>query len=148
MAQTLAAANSRATESELENLPTLISRLGSQVTELLDTQIDLLKTEVREEALVYVHGGAMVALGALVAAVGFALVNVAGALLVSFFFARYGMSTAASYAAGFATTGLFYLIVGGGIAMVMKNRLARHNPAPTRTIEELRKDKQWLKKEL
>jgi hypothetical protein len=31
---------------------------------------------------------------------------------------------------------------------VMKNRLAALSPAPERTIEEFRKDKQWLKKEL
>jgi general stress protein CsbA len=75
-------------------------------------------------------------------------VNVAIALGVSLLFASYGISTTASYAVGFVTTGLFYLVVGGIVAMAMKNRLTQHNPAPTRTINELRKDKQWLTKEL
>jgi uncharacterized membrane protein YqjE len=132
----------------LESLPALLGRLGDQVTELVDTKIGLLKVEVKEEANIYLHGGVMIAAGGVIAAVGFALLNVAAALGVSLLFVRYGLTTTASYAAGFVSTGLFYLIVGGIITMVMKNRLTHHNPAPTRTIEELRKDKQWLKKEL
>ena len=149
MAQSIAVAPARTHgESELENLPALLGRLGDQVTELVDTKIDLLKVEVKEEANIYLHGGVMIAAGGVIAAVGFALVNVAIALGVSLLFVSYGMAATASYAAGFVTTGLFYLIVGGMVAMVMKNSLTRHNPAPARTIEELRKDKQWLTKEL
>ena len=149
MAQAIAVSPARThTEGELENLPALLGRLGDQVTELVDTKIDLLKVEVKEEANLYLHGGVMIAAAGVVAAVGFALLNVAIALGVSLLFANSGMATTASYAAGFVTTGLFYLIVGGIVAMVLKNRLMQHNPAPTRTIEELRKDKQWLTKEL
>jgi len=135
-------------ESELQQLPVLLGRLGDQVTELVDTKIGLLKVEVKEEAGVYLHGGAMIAAGGVVAAIGFALLNVAVALAVSLLIASNGVAPPMSYAAGFGATGLFYLIIGGLVAMVMKNRLARHNPAPDRTIAELRKDKQWLKKDL
>ena len=38
--------------------------------------------------------------------------------------------------------------VGGAIAFVMKGRLASHSAAPERSLEELRKDKLWLKKEI
>jgi hypothetical protein len=30
----------------------------------------------------------------------------------------------------------------------MKNKLAGYNPAPTTSLEEIRKDKQWLKNEM
>jgi uncharacterized membrane protein YqjE len=133
---------------DLPTLPTLIGRLGDQVSELVDTKIDLLKIEVKEEVNTYLHGSVIVAAGGVMAAVGFSLVNVAAALGASLLFARYGMASTASYVAGFVTTGLFYLVVGSIVVMVMKNRLAQHNPAPTRTIDELRKDKQWLTKEL
>lgn len=149
MAQATALAPARAhADTELENLPGLLGRLGEQVGELVDTKIDLLKVEVKEEANTYLHNGAMMAVGGVIAAIGFALVNVAAALGVSILFANYGLSPPASYAAGFVTTGLFYLIVGGIFAKTMKNRLTNHNPAPAVTIEELRKDKQWLTKEL
>jgi hypothetical protein len=41
-----------------------------------------------------------------------------------------------------------YLLLGGGIIVVNKNRLARRGIVPEKSIEELQKDKQWLKKEL
>jgi uncharacterized membrane protein YqjE len=149
VAQAVGLARARTeTENEIENLPALLNRLGDQVTELVDTKIDLLKVEVKEEANTYIQGGIMIGLGAVVAVVGFALVNVAVALAVSLFFASYGMPIPASYAAGFVTTGIFYLILGGIVITVMKNRLAKEPLVPTRTIEELRKDKQWLTKEL
>ena len=34
------------------------------------------------------------------------------------------------------------------IVMLMKNRLAKQDLVPERTVQELRKDKQWLKNEL
>jgi hypothetical protein len=34
------------------------------------------------------------------------------------------------------------------LVMTMKNRLAKQSLVPDRTIQELRKDKQWLKNEL
>jgi uncharacterized membrane protein YqjE len=149
VAQAVGLARARTeTENEIENLPVLLSRLGDQVTELVDTKIDLLKVEVKEEANTYIQGGIMIGLGAVVAVVGFALVNVAVALAVSLLFASYGMAIPASYAAGFVTTGIFYLILGGIVITVMKNRLAKEPLVPTRTVEELRKDKQWLTKEL
>ena len=89
MAQAMAVAPARTpAENELENLPSLLGRLGDQVTELVDTKIGLLKVEVKEEANTYLQGGVMIAAGGAIAAVGFALVNVAVALGVSLLFAR------------------------------------------------------------
>jgi branched-subunit amino acid permease len=89
----------------------------------------------------------MIAVGGVLAAIGFALLNVA----VAFFMARlffYSFTPPISYALGFVVTGVLYLVIGGILVVMMKNRLAALNPAPERTIEEFRKDKQWLKKEL
>ena len=58
------------------------------------------------------------------------------------------MSQAAKYAMGFVVTGLFYVVVGGIVILTVKNRLAKHDLVPSRTVEELRKDKQWVKNEL
>jgi uncharacterized membrane protein YqjE len=90
----------------------------------------------------------MIAFGAAVAVVGFALLNVAIAFAVSTLFAQANFSQPASYALGFVVTGGFYLLVGAIVILVMKSRLARHDLVPQRTIQELRKDKQWLKNEL
>jgi len=134
-------------ENSLENLPALLGRLGDQVTTLVDTKIDLLKVEVKEEANTYLHQGITILTAGVVAAVGFALLNVAAALGVSLLFVNAGLTPTASYALGFVVTGLFFLIIGGAVAVVTKNRVVAHDPVPQRTIEELRKDKQWLTKE-
>lgn len=131
-----------------ETLPNLLSRLGDDVMQLINSQLALFKVEVREEAQAYARGATMIAVGAVVATIGFALLNVAIAFGVSTLFAGAGFSQPASYALGFIVTGAFYLLVGGIVILVMKNRLAKQQLVPPRTVQELRKDKQWLKSEL
>ena len=134
--------------TENENLPSLFSRLGDDVMQLFDTKISLLKVELKEEANAYARSGAMIAVGGVIAAVGFALLNVAVAFGISVLLASADISQPARYAIGFLAAGVLYLIVGGIIVSTMKNRLARQSLVPDRTVEELRKDKQWLKNEI
>ena len=70
------------TPAENESLPNLISRLGEDIMQLVNSQLALLKVEIREEANAYARGAAMIAFGAAVAVVGFALLNVAIAFAV------------------------------------------------------------------
>jgi uncharacterized membrane protein YqjE len=142
-----APATTSMTGGDIEALPALVGRLGDDVMKLLDTKLSLLKVEVKEDADAYIRGGVMIGIGGVVAAVGFALLNVAVALGVAALMPE-DWSQPARYAVGFVITGLVYLIIGGIIVMVMKNRLANRNPVPTRSVDELRKDKQWLKKEI
>jgi len=131
-----------------ESLPTLFGRLGDDVMELFNSQLALFKVEIKEEANAYARGVTMIAVGAVIAVVGFALLNVAIAFAVSTLFAQANFSQPASYALGFVVTGAFYLIVGAILVMLMKSRLAKQELVPQRTVQELRKDKQWLKNEL
>ena len=131
-----------------DNLPTLFSRLGDDVMQLFDTKISLLKVEIKEEANAYARGGIMIAVGGIIAAIGFALLNVALAFGISTLFADASLSQPAKYAIGFVSAGVLYLIVGAIIVSVVKSKLANQHLVPDRTVEELRKDKQWLKKEL
>jgi len=133
---------------DTESLPTLVSRLGDDVMQLFKSQLELFKVEIKEEANAYARGITMIAIGAVIATVGFALLNVAIAFAVSTLFAQANFSQPASYALGFVVTGAFYVLVGGIIVLLMKNRLAKQDLVPQRTVAELRKDKQWLKNEL
>jgi uncharacterized membrane protein YqjE len=116
--------------------------------QLFDTKMSLLKVELKEEANAYARGGAMIAVGGVIAAIGFALLNVAVAFGISILLASVDISQAARYAIGFLVAGALYLIVGGIIVSTMKKRLAKQSLVPDRTVEELRKDKQWLKNEI
>ena len=131
-----------------ESLPALVGRLGDDVMQLFDTKISLLKVEIKEEVSAVAKSGALIAAGGIIAAIGFALLNVAIAFGISTIFAGSNLSQPAQYAIGFLTTGLLYLIVGAIIVTTMKNRLAKQHLVPDRTVEELRKDKQWLKSEI
>ena len=131
-----------------ESLPALVGRLGDDVMQLFDTKISLLRVEIKEEVSAVARSGALIAAGGIIAAIGFALLNVAIAFGISTLFAGTNLSQPAQYAIGFLTTGLLYLIVGAIIVTAMKNRLAKQHLVPDRTVEELRKDKQWLKNEI
>ena len=134
--------------TDAESLPTLFSRLGDDVMQLFNSQLALFKVEIKEEASAYARGITMIAIGAVIAVVGFALLNVAIAFAVSTLFAQANFSQPASYALGFVVTGAFYVLVGAILVMLMKNRLGKQELVPQRTVAELRKDKQWLKNEL
>ena len=136
------------TRPDTESLPTLFSRLGEDVMDLFNSQLALFKVEIKEEASAYARGITMIGLGAVIATIGFALLNVAIAFGVSTLFAQANFSQPASYALGFVVTGAFYLLIGAIVVMVMKGRLAKQELMPRRTVAELRKDKQWLKNEL
>ena len=137
-----------ATRTDNEGLPNLFRRLGDDVMQLFNSQLALFKVEIKEEANAYARGVTMIAIGAVIATVGFALLNVAIAFAVSTLFAQANFSQPTSYALGFVVTGGFYVLVGAVVVMLMKNRLAKQDLVPQRTVAELRKDKQWLKNEL
>jgi len=136
------------TRNDNESLPNLLGRLGDDVMQLINSQLALFKVEIKEEASAYARHATFIAVGGAVAAIGFALLNVAIAFGVSTLFARANFSQPASYALGFVVTGVFYLLVGGIVVLAMKNRLAKQQLVPPMTAQELRKDKQWLKSEL
>ena len=133
---------------ETESIPSLVSRLGDDVMQLFKSQLELFKVEIKEEANAYARAITMIAVGAVIATVGFALLNVAIAFAVSTLFAQANFSQPASFALGFVVTGAFYVLIGGIMVLLMKNRLAKQDLVPQRTVAELRKDKQWLKNEL
>ena len=134
--------------TEIENLPVLLTRLGDDVTQLFDTKMSLLKVEVKEDVNTFLHAGVGIAVAAMVALIGFALASVAAALGISILLENTNLSQAGRYGLGFIIVGAVYLVVGTIVASIMKGRLSKQSLVPNRTVDELRKDKEWLKKEL
>jgi hypothetical protein len=131
-------------ESGGESLPGLLGRVGEDLATLLDAKLGLLKIEIEEDMRVYARGGAAIGVGSMIAAVGFALLNVGIAFIVSALFADTQLSLPMKYSLGFLITGASYLILGGGVMIVNKNRLAGRGIMPEESIKELQKDKEWL----
>jgi len=89
-----------------------------------------------------------ISVGSVIAAIGFVFVNVAAAFGISTLFSATSLSQPAKYALGFVLTGVTYLIVGGVVIAVIRARLSKQDLVPPRSVEELRKDRIWLKTEL
>ena len=134
-------------QADIESLPALFGRLSDSVMTLLDTKLSLLKVELKEDISAYIRGTVMILAGGIVAAVGFAIVNVAVALLIGWLLPE-TLDPTLRIALGFVITGALYLIIGAIVIMTAKNRMAKQGLTPERTVRELRKDKEWLKKEL
>ena len=130
------------------DLPAMLERLAGQVTKLFDQKLALLRIEVKEDVDAYVRGAVVMLAGGIVAAIGFALANVALAFVVSILFIHLNISQPAKYALGFITTGVIYLVIGSAVILVTKNRLAKQRLVPQRTLNELERDKEWLQREL
>src|SRR3989440_12475319 len=111
-ARAIAEVPTAAQKIDNENLPSLFSRLGDDVMQLFDTKMSLLKVELKEEANNYARGGAMIAVGGVIAAIGFALLNVALAFGIATLLSNIDIGQPAKYAIGFVTVGVLYLIVG------------------------------------
>lgn len=132
-------------QPDVQELPALFGRLSDGVMTLLDTKLSLLKVEIKEDADAYIRGGALIGIGGVIAAIGFALLNVAIAIFVSTLLPE-TWSQPLRYATGFVITGLLYLVIGGIIIVAMKNRLARRHLVPSRSVAELKRDKEWIQK--
>ena len=134
-------------ERAAETLPSLFTRLSDQITQLFDAKLTLLRVELKEELSTYLHGVIMIIAGAVVAVIGFALLNVAIAFLISMVFESTHMSQPARYALGFVITAALYLIAGSVVILKAKNRIAKQGIVPPRTAKELERDKEWLQKQ-
>jgi uncharacterized membrane protein YqjE len=137
----------RALERSDQSLTTLFSRLTDNFTELLDAKLQLLKTELKEEAISYAGWASLILGGGVIGVIGFALLNAGIAFLVSMLFDSTDLSPAARYGLGFIITALLYLVVATIIILVGKSRLAKQRMIPQRSALELKRDKQWLRKE-
>jgi uncharacterized membrane protein YqjE len=134
-------------ERAAETLPSLFARLGDQITQLFDAKLTLLRVELKEEINTYLRGVMMIIAGAVVAVIGFALLNVAIAFLISMLFESTHVSQPARYALGFIITAALYLVAGSVVVVKAKNRIAKQGIVPPRTAKELERDKEWLQKQ-
>jgi uncharacterized membrane protein YqjE len=133
---------------EIENLPVLLTRLGDDVMQLFDAKMRLLRVEVQEDVNAFLRASTVIAAAGMVALIGFSLASVALALGISTLLANSNLTQAGRYGVSFSIVGLVYLLIGTIIAAVMKGRLSKRSLVPDRTVNEFRKDQQWLKKEL
>jgi uncharacterized membrane protein YqjE len=118
----------------------LVNRLLEEILRLLDQKLTLLKLELREELGAAVRRTALLAIGGAVAALGSFLLIVALAVWVG--------ELVGSIPGGFAIVGGVFALGGVILLLSMRRQLAEQHFVPRQTVQELRRDAEWIKHEL
>ncbi len=122
------------------SLGSLVNRLLDEILRLLDQKLTLLKLELREELGAAVRRGALMAAGGGVAALGSVLLIVALAVWVG--------ELVGSIPGGFAIVGGVFALGGVILLLSMRRQLAEQHFVPRQTVQELRRDAEWIKHDL
>jgi uncharacterized membrane protein YqjE len=118
----------------------LVNRLLNEILRLLDHKFTLLKLELREELGAAVRRSALMAVGGVVAALGSILLIVALAVWVG--------ELVGSIPGGFAIVGGVFVLGGVILFLSMRRQLAEQHVVPRQTVQELRRDVEWIKHEV
>lgn len=118
----------------------LVKQLAQDSATLVRQEIALAKAELRQNVKSVTRDVAMIVVGVALAAVG-------GLVLVAFLVILLG-AVLDNYWLGALIVGALFVIVGGALAMANLKKLQKEEVAPTRTLETLKEDKQWLQTEI
>jgi hypothetical protein len=121
------------------SLGELFSELSQEASTLIRQEVQLAKAEVTRKASQAGKEAAFVAAGGFIAYAGFLALIAAAILGVAEFLPLW----LAALLIGVIVAGAGYLILQKGL-----NGLKEINPAPRRTIESLKEDKEWLKQQV
>jgi uncharacterized membrane protein YqjE len=119
----------------------LVEELLGKTVRLFDQKLTLLRLEVEESVGQLLRHVAVLVAGGVVAGLGLVLASMALALWIG---DRLG-----SAAAGFAVTGVGFLIVGAIVILVrVRLGVGPRRLVPERSVKELEKDTRWIKSAL
>lgn len=121
-----------------KSLGQLISELSSDFSDLVSTQLELAKVEIKEEVSRAGKGAGMLTGGALAAYL---------AVVVLSFAAAWGLSEAMPTGFAFLIVGLAWAVVAGVLMLIGRNQLRMVHPVPEQTKETLKEDVEWAKQQ-
>ena len=125
----------------------MVSEVASDVTRLVRQEVELARTEIREEAAKAVRGVRAIAIGSTALMFFAVLVSIGGALALSEVLASRVPELATwSTAVALGAVAMFWLLVGLMLLGSGRRRLRRFSPVPRQTIESLKEDIAWLRK--
>lgn len=126
-----------------ESVTDLLKELRDEATALVRQEVALLKTETSEKVSKILRNLAYVGVGALVALIGAFLIFEALASLVTLGLLAAGLK-ASAYWLGPLLVGLVVAAVGAGLALKGVNAVKNESLKPEKTLDSLKKDKEWL----
>jgi hypothetical protein len=121
---------------EEPSLGELFGHLTSDLGDLMRSEIELARVEIREEAAKAGQAAGMLGAGGLVAYLGLALVATAAA---------WGLAEAIDAGWAFLIVGLVVGAIGAVLIVMGRDRLKAVKPVPEQTVETLKEDAQWAR---
>lgn len=118
----------------------LVDRLVGDLLRLLDQKLALLKIELNEQFTAAVRTFLFLAIGGVVVGLGLLFFAIALALWVG--------EVINTIPGGFALVAGVFTVAGGILLMTMKGKLSQQRFVPKETVQELRRDAEWIKREL
>jgi uncharacterized membrane protein YqjE len=117
----------------------LVGRLGSDLTHLVQTEVELAKVEIKEEVT-----NTAIAAGLLS---GTALSGYFVLLMLSFA-AAYGLAEVMPTGFAFLIVAVLYALVAGTVYVLGRKRLATVTLVPKKTVRTMKEDLSWLRQQI
>ncbi len=128
------------TTKEHASWSTLIRDLRTQVISLLQAEINLAKTEMKQIARNYAGKSILLFIGIPIVLAGAWFLLLASALFCADLFERLGLSRLTALWLGFAATGGLFMVCGGVTALVGIRGMKKLSVKPEKTISALKQD--------
>jgi len=122
-----------------QSLGDLVNRMTSDVGQLVSTQIELAKVEIKDEVARAGKGAGMVGGGGLAAFLA--------VLLVSFAIAYWLADAFDDLGWGFFAVGLVWAVVAAALVWKGKQHITSTTPIAEQTIESIKEDVEWARQQ-
>ncbi len=122
-----------------ESLGTIITGIVQDLQEVVRGEVQLAKTEIKEDVSSLGKSVAAIAAGAFLALVGFMFVMLG---------VTYLLNKAMQMWIAAGLVGVVLLIIGIIAAMVGKNQMSAANLKPEKTIDSLKEDQEWASRQI
>jgi uncharacterized membrane protein YqjE len=120
------------------SLGELVSQLTTDFGELVSTQLELAKAEIKDEVARAGKGAGMVGGGGIAAHLAVLLLSLAAA---------WGLSEAMPTGFAFLIVGLVWAAVAGALVLLGRNQLRSVHPVPEQTKQTIKEDVEWVRQQ-
>jgi uncharacterized membrane protein YqjE len=122
-----------------QSLGDLLGRVSHDFSDLVSTQVELAKVEIKEEIASAGRGAGLLGGGAFCAYLAVVLLS---------FAAAWGLSEVVPEGVAFLIVGAAYAVAAAVLLPRGKERLTRVHPVPERTAETVKEDVQWAREQM
>jgi len=119
-----------------------ISKLSTDLGNLVSLRVDLLKAEARDGAKTLARDSALVIAGGIFGMAAFAALTLS---IIAFVASALNMETFMSWAVGALIVFAAYAVIAGVLVMLGIKHLQKQGIKPERSIAEVRRDKEWVR---